>query len=810
MRKTGFFYNVFLIVLLICGFVICTRATPVNKPAFTRERLSMNNDWDFKFGRPAERGFKVTGGTLTLPHDWAASLLPDYTGENWSDIKGNAFKPIGYNFPNTSIANYSRVFHIPESDAGRRFWIEFDGVFRESRIWVNGNYLGLHESGYDSFRFDITDLLEPGKSNNIVVQIDASQHEGWWYEGAGIYRNVWLVITDPLSVAPDGIFVSTQFGDNLPQDRADVKVETKIDNKYDKWCKVSVNQSVIGAQGRTLAETSDQLTIEALESGILKQGMTVKNPELWSPETPKLYTLVTRIFSNGELTDEVKTPFGFRTIQFDAEKGFMLNGKKYEIKGVCLHQDYPGVGTAMSRSLHAYRIRELKKFGCNAIRMSHNPADPLLMDLCDQMGMLVMAETRAWGSTTYAIDQLERLILRDRNHPSVFIWTLGNEKPDQSKPIGKRMGHTLVQLVNKLDPTRLTTFANNQSQIYEGVNSEVGVHGWNYGDFEKWKAYHEQHPEQPTIITEYFSGRGTRSIYFFDKNKLVDSPSDYRNSYRYFPSWYLLRKNPWLSGIFYWTGFDYGGEPGYRTDSKGPHNSYGILDRCGFWKDLTYYYATFWNEKPVLHLLPHWNWPDYLGKEVEVWAYTNAEEAELFLNDRSLGKKSNVLNDLNEQSNVMKWNVPYEAGRLVLKAYNKGMQIGEEVVETTGMPASVKLTLADQNVSADGDDIAIVNVAILDSKGRMVPFADNMIMLEVEGEGKLAGVGNGDPGYSESEQIGKIRAFGGLAQVLLRTTKTSGLIKLRAYSDNLIPAKIDIKTFQADIKREVSSLARDK
>jgi beta-galactosidase len=761
-----------------------------------RERLSMNDDWSFKFGKPgdlgenrylnkANLGFKGVSGNVTLPHDWAAPLLMDTV----AGYKLNAFKPLGFNFPNTSTGWYGRVFYIPQSDSCKRFWIEFDGVFRESQFWVNNHYLGRHEGGYDGFRFDVTDLIDPGKSNNISVRIDASQHEGWWYEGAGIYRNVWMVKTDVLAIAPDGVFVCTQFKDNIPQDKAIVKVETKVENHSDPACPFTVKQIIVDAGGKTVGEVKVDESMQADGDKMVNQELTVSKPTLWSCESPVMYTLITQIYSNGKLRDEVKTPFGFRTIQFDADKGFLLNGKLCELKGVCLHNDYPVVGTAMNRSLQVYRINELKKLGCNAIRMSHNPADPMFMDLCDEMGMLVMAETRPFGSVPYAIDQLERFVCRDRNHPSVFIWSIGNEENgDQNKPVGKRMAHTAVQLVHKLDPTRLTTMANNASHIFEGLNSEVDVHGWNYGSIEQWVEYKKLHPQQPTIITEYYSGRGTRGVYYLDRSIGTNKSNGYFNSYKTVPAWTFVKKYPWVSGMFLWTGFDYGGEP----DAKVPHNSFGLLDRCGFPKDIAYYFASFWKEQPVVHLLPHWNWPGSKGQLIDVVGYTNAEEAELFLNGVSLGKKTNPVAD--KLSNVLTWKVPYEVGKLVLKAFRNGLLIGEDVIETTGAPVAVQMTVVNQNLKADGDAIALVNIAIVDDKGRVVPSSDNLVSIEIKGEGKILGMANGDPAYALSEQVTQMKVFNGLAQVLIRTSKTPGQILLKCTSNKLKSVEMNFIT----------------
>ena len=442
------------------------------------------------------------------------------------------------------------------------------------------------------------------------------------------------------------------------------------------------------------------------------------------------------------------------------ERGFLLNGKPTLLKGVCLHHDFPGVGTAMTPSLHAYRLDVLRSFGANAIRMSHNPADPCLMDLCDRKGFLVMAEVRPFGSTPYALKQLRELVTRDRNHPSVILWSIGNEESEQNTAVGERMARTVVAEVHRIDPTRPTTMANNGSSKHEGVNAVVDVHGWNYGKPADWKKYHEENPKQPTVISEYFTGRGTRGLYpqSYDNFQRNARYSSYGRS----PAWRFIVPNPWLSGMFAWTGFDYGGETELK-DWPVRHSSFGIVDRCGFRKDLTSYYEAVWTDRPVLHLLPHWNWPDKVGKDIRVDAITNLEEVELFLNGKSLGRRP-----LPEVGNGgggfggITWNkVPYEPGRLVATGYRKG-----EKVRATWWRPPASLPLARRRhparMPAAWGEISLVQVAVVDSKGRTVPTAGNRLDFRIAGPGEIVGVGNGDPTGIEKEKASSIHAFCGL------------------------------------------------
>lgn len=657
---------------------------------------------------------------------------------------------------------------------------------------MNQTFLARHEGGYARARFDITDIVIPGKVNELWVRVDASQHEGWWYEGAGIYRNAWLVKTATLAVAPDGVFVHPQFADDVPGEKARVPVEVSLLNRGDAAMEAELRCQVLDPQGMRLAETAQKLTAAARTTVSVHLDMEVKSPALWSPNTPCLHTLVTCVVVDGSVVDATRTPFGFRTARFDAERGFLLNGKPLPLKGVCLHHDFPAVGTAMTPSLHAYRLDVLRSFGTNAIRMSHNPADPALMDLCDQKGFLVMAEVRPFGSTPYALEQLRELVARDRNHPSVILWSIGNEEGDQNTDVGRRMARTVVAEVHRLDPTRPTTMANNSSAKDEGVNAVVDVHGWNYGKAADWKKYHEEHPQQPTVVTEYFTGRGTRGLYpqSYEPFPRTARYSSYVRSAKA-AFWSPIVENPWLSGMFMWTGFDYGGETELK-DWPVRHSSFGIVDRCGFRKDLTWSFESVWIDRPLVHLLPHWNWPERAGKEIRVMAVNNVDEVELRVNGVTF-KRRPVEKDT-KPSQDASWLVPYQPGRLEAIGYRNGEKVASDVVETTGEPAAVRATITRTQMPAAWGEGALVQVAVVDAKGRTVPTATNTLDFRITGPGEILGVGNGDPVGSEKEKASKIPAYCGLGMALIQATPTPGSITVEVNSASLNGSRVEITT----------------
>ena len=757
--------HLFLIALIsfAVGSLTSAATTAATAP---RERLLMDFGWKFHLGNDwgiGENLAKAGSGAgpasvvfsdaswrqLDLPHDWAIELPFDPKGD-----AGHGFKALGEGFPQNSIGWYRRTFTLPATDAGRRIWLEFDGAFRDCTVFVNGWHVGRHESGYSNFRFDITDVANCGGANVVAVRVDATQTEGWFYEGAGIYRHVWLVKTAPLAVAPDGIFVFSRFKDNLPAGAATLHLQTRLLNSEANDADATVTWEVFGPGGKALASVHRTGRIGGSATADFEESAPVAVPELWSPETPRLYKLVTTVTRGGATVDRLETEFGIRTVGFDQNQGFLLNGQPYVLKGTCNHQDHAGVGVAVPDALQYFRIARLKEMGSNAYRSAHNPPTPAVLEACDRLGMLVMDESRLLGSNAANLDRLDRLVRRDRNHASVAIWSLANEEFDtQGTPAGKRTAATMQALIKRLDTTRPITYNSTLPNEYAGINEVIEVRGWSYRiGVDRMDAYHAAHPQQPNVGSEQGSTITTRGIYATDPvrgymSAYDDNQTDWSNTAKQW--WGFFAPRPWLSGGFVWTGFDYRGEPTpYQWPDINSH--FGILDTCGFPKDNFWLYQSWWTAKPMVHVLPHWNWAGREGQEIDVRAYSNGEEVELFLNGQSLGRQKMA------PASEQKWKVKYAPGALSAKAFRGGAVVAETKVETTGAPAAVQLTPDRASVDADGRDVAVYTVAITDAQGRVVPTAANRVVFSLDGPGQILGVGNGDPACHEPDVfIGK-------------------------------------------------------
>jgi len=745
-------YQVFL--ALLCGTLCAAADAP-------RQHLSLDTGWKFHLGDewsdalrldkagassgPAAQRFTDSyWRTVDVPHDWAIELPFDST----ADIN-HGFKALGRSFPNNSVAWYRRTLELPAGDSGKRIWLTFDGVFRDATVWVNGWLVRRHEGGYYPFREDITDVVNFGGTNTIAMRVDATKFEGWFYEGAGIYRHVWLDKTAPVAVAPDGVFVCSQFKNNVPTGAAEIHVESDVLNKLTDAVNAVVACEIISPDGQSVAQFTASQQIGGESQATLKLQSTVASTVLWSPESPKLYKLVTTISVDGKTVDQKETGFGIRTAVFDPEKGFVLNGKPYPIYGTCNHQDHAGVGAAIPDALQEFRIHRLKEFGCNGIRTSHNPPTAELLDACDRLGMLVMNENRLLGSDSENMRKWDVMIRRDRNHPSIVIWSVCNEEGTvESNDQGRDTARSMQAYVKRLDPTRPVTYPAPQGDTVGGINSVIEVRGWNYHPGPDMDAYHAKHPNQSNVGTEQGSTTGTRGIYESSKERghvaaYDEPPHRWVTNAETWWSWFADR--PWLSGGFVWTGFDYRGEP---TPYGWPciNSHFGILDMCGFPKDNFYYYKAWWTKEVVLHLLPHWNWPGREGHEFRVDALSNCHEVELFLNGVSLGRKT-----MKPQSKLS-WKVGYAPGTLSAKGFDvAGKIIAETKVETTGEATTLQLTPDRRTINADGADVAVFTVSAHDARGRVVPVAQNKIQFALEGAGKIIGVGNGDPSCHEPD-----------------------------------------------------------
>jgi beta-galactosidase len=801
-------------------------------PGTLRERLLLDFGWrfalgnandpdkDFGFGKLSGSGTFAKSGSaggpasprfndsawrkLDLPHDWAVEL-PFVDN---SVLVGHGAKPLGREYPETSIGWYRREFFLPESDAGRRICIEFDGIFRNAMVFFNGHYLTQNMSGYAPVALDLTDFAnfgdktpppgaaanaQPTGRNVLVVRVDASLDEGWFYEGAGIYRHVWLSKTEPVHITQWGTYVQPTFGNVTgvitSNSQLTVLVETEVANDSDVDVITKARVALVDPAGKTVATAaSEESMVRARESHTFAMHTTVWHPQVWSLETPNLYRAVTTVEVDGKVVDQDSPTFGIRTLRFDADRGFLLNGKPVKIKGTCNHQDHAGVGEAIPDRIQAYRLERLKWMGSNGCRTSHNAPTPEFLDACDRMGMLVMDETRTMSSSPEGMSELERLIKRDRNHPSVVIWSLGNEEPEQGNTRGARIVRTMQSLQRRLDPSRVSTTAMNGGWGGVGVSTVVDVQGYNYSDGQI-DEFHRVNPQKPLIGTETASTVATRGIYANDPARGYVSAYDtekprWGNTAEEWWSFYDQRE--WLAGGFAWTGFDYRGETTpYNWPCISSH--FGILDTCGFAKDTAWYYKTWWGSEPVLHLLPHWNWEGKEGQEIAVWAYCNQDSVELFLNGTSLGSQPV------KKNGHLEWKVTYAPGTLEARASKGGSVVLTEKRETAGLAAKI-LAVADRsNIVADGQDLAVVNVSIVDAQGRPVPAAGNKVTFAVDGPGVVIGVGNGDPSCHEPDKASERSAFNGLCMAIVQSKRgQAGSIAVTVTAAGLEPATVAV------------------
>ncbi len=793
-----------------------------------REKIRLNEGWKFAIGNAADPNKDFGCGTeyfnyltkansihnegpyvmkfddsawqeVRVPHDWVTTL--PYAKEA---SHSHGYKTVGYKYPETSVGWYRKVIHIPENDYGKHIALQFDGIFRNAQVWFNGFWMGVEPSGYATQVYDVTEYVNYGGDNLICVRADASLEEGWFYEGAGIYRDAWIVKSSPVSVAPFGTFVYADL--QSPYASAIINIETEVNNNSLTSQTCEVEQCLIDAEGKEVAKANALIiTLKSKETQGCKQQLTLANPHLWNTTDPYLYQVKTTVKVGGKVTDVYETTTGIRDIAFDAENGFLLNGKQVKLKGVNLHQDHAGVGAAIPEALLEWRIKELKKIGCNAYRSSHNPMTPALLDICDREGILVIDENRLTGINTEHFRLLEKMIRRDRNHPSIILWSCGNEEWGMENTIqGTRIAASMREYTRLIDPTRPSTIANAGGvEMIKGLD----VVGFNYilqNDVENRK---KANPNWKIVGTEETTGCGTRGVYFDSP----DIPGHMRSmnlsadkdgtENRIERGWKFYAERPWAAGLFYWTGFDYRGEP--NPLSYPAHDSeFGILDYCGFWKDEAWYLKSWWTDEPTLHVFPHWNLQGHEGEEIDLWAYSNCDEVELIVNGKKLGRQTMPKNG------HLKWKAIYQPGKVVAIGYKNGRRILTETVETTKPASKVVLKADRQQIAADGLDVAVVSVEIQDSKGRIVPDACQMLTFRLDGHGRILGCGNGDPSYLGEDhpkqkdcQMFKIPAFSGRAQVLIQSDSHSSISTLSCSADGLKDGTISLGIGTTNVKK---------
>ena len=812
----------FVLILINLFYLSAESSTPLS-----RQRLLMDYNWKFIQSdvKDAEKvGFDDSKWRmLNLPHDWSIE------GEFKEDAATKG--PGGY-LP-SGIEWYRRHFNLSNITKNQQFQIEFDGVYMNSDVWINGQHLGKHPYGYTSFSYDLTQYLKKG-ANTIAIRVDNSaQTNSRWYSGSGIYRHVWLTISGPIRIPQWGTYITTPQVDSAS---ATVAVQTSIENKLIVLKKVILHSVVRDGLGKEVAQLDTPVSVEPNGKVAIDQMVKVTTPDLWSIENPALYTLSSTLLDGIKELDQTVSTFGIRKIEYDKDKGFLLNGQHIKMNGVCLHHDAGCLGAAVPGQAWVRRLQLLKEMGCNAIRTSHNPPAPEFLDLCDKMGFLVMDEildewtvgkAPLYGYHVYFDEwsqtDLLSMIHRDRNHPSIVIWSAGNEVPDQVKENGSEILKKLIDTYHKEDPTRPVTQANDRIAAGDGPAKlpflELqDIVGYNYVD--RWRERRElyysidrhDHPNWKMIGTENTSVPGIRGQYSLKPDLTGSRPvrtRDYRTAMIQAEQlWKFTAVNDFVIGDFMWTGSDYLGEARWPAKNA----SSGVIDLCGFPKDGYYFYQSQWTKKPMVHLFPRWNWKGNEGKVIQVIAYSNCDSVELFLNGKSFGIKSAVFPQQGSSTSWntfakpfipattsdlhLSWDVPYEPGTLKVVGKKGGVVVTEEV-RTTSKPIAIRLSSDRNEINADSQDIANVKVEIVDENGLVVPDADNLIEFKVEGEGVLAGTDNGNPNDKTQMQSNHRNAFNGLALAVVKSTRKNGVIHITANSQNLKESVLQIITHKS-------------
>ncbi|HEY3372825.1 MAG TPA: beta-galactosidase GalB [Prolixibacteraceae bacterium] len=806
MKKLTLSYS--FIGLLAIILMQCT-----TQPETARSIQNFGKDWKFNLGDlpgAEKNAFDDSGWrTLNVPHDW--SIEGEFSEKNPATPGGGAL-PGG-------IGWYRKSFNLSEDTEDKMVFIDFDGVYQNSEVWINGHSVGKRHYGYSSFRYDLTPYLNDDDQKNVVaVRVDNSaQPNSRWYSGSGIFRNVWLVTTGHTHIDHWGTVVTTP---EITDSMAKVKVVTLVRNNLKEGQELLVKTVIVDPSGKIIA--TGKTDTDEVKDSLYKVSFEFKvtAPILWNLDSPQLYSAQSQVFVDGDLVDNYTTPFGIRSFEFTVDKGFFLNGKNIKINGVCNHHDLGCLGSAINTRALERQLEIMKGMGVNAIRTSHNPPAPELLDLADHMGFIIMDEAfDMWKKPKNKLDysmvwdemhkrDLQDLILRDRNHPSVIIWSIGNEILEQWDSTGISIAKELAGYVRELDTTRPITSATNDPQPYNFIirSGALDLIGYNYHQ-QAFAAFPQTFPGQKFIGTETVSALMTRGVYDMPSEEIRRWPvlnnwkgpkpntdntcSSYDNCSAPWGStheetWKVIKKHDFLSGQFIWTGFDYLGEPTpYTWPSRSSY--FGIVDLAGFPKDVYYMYQSEWTNKDVLHVFPHWNWKE--GQTIDIWAYSNAEEVELYLNDKSLGVKKKQGDDLH-----LLWKVPFAPGTLKAISRTAGKEVLVKEIKTAGAAAKLVATADRSTIKSDGNDLSFITVEVTDENGVMVPDADQLVEFKVEGPGSIVGVDNGDPVSHESFKAPQRKAFHGKCLVVVQSNGKAGIIKLTATSAGLPASHVEIAT----------------
>jgi len=799
--------SLFILLLISCKEKITSQV-------ILQERInSFNNDWKLFTG-------EVTGAAENNFDDskWRQSNLPHDESIEGLFSKSNPSGADGGYLP-TGTGYYRKTFFLPQDKKGYCFFIEFDGIYRNSEVWINNHYLGKRPNGYISFRYDLTGFLNfESKKNILLVKVDnQAQPNARWYTGSGIYRNVWLTVTNKININQWGVAIIAA---KIKRRSAELNISTNINNIYGASKNLEVKNIVFDTDNQQVAENKSLIKLNT-NAQKNDQAIVVNDPHLWSVDEPYLYTIVTQLIENNKIIDEYKTRYGIRSFTFNNHTGFVLNGKSIKIKGICNHSDLGCLGAAINKSAIKRQLKILKEMGCNAIRTAHNPPAPELLDLCDEMGFIVMDEAfDVWKTAKTYFDyhwnwdewhkrDLEDQVKRDRNHPCVFIWSIGNEIPEQLSESGGIIARELRNIIRAIDTTRPITAGNNLPYKNNKIiqSGALDIIGCNYHN-DEWYDFPSYYPGQSFIGTETVSGLQTRGEYSFPSDKVVrwgdpqnpvfkkaadNTCSAYDQEFAYWGSTHeatlkTFKQHDFVSGMFVWSGFDYLGEPvPYAWPSRSSY--YGIIDLAGFPKDVYYLYQSEWTDEPVLHLFPHWNWQE--NELVDVWAYyNNADEAELYLNGNSLGVKKKINGNLH----VM-WRIPFHAGTLKVVSRKNGKSVLVKEIKTAGAAAAIVLSADKKKLNLKDNELAFITAKVVDASGNTIANADNRIIIEIDGNALIAGVDNGNPVSHEPFKANNIKAFHGLALAVILPEKNKGRILITAKCEGLKSGLVTINSY---------------
>ncbi|SFF68053.1 beta-galactosidase [Salegentibacter agarivorans] len=794
--------------------------------------INFNKDWLFSKGSQPSAEKKDFDDSnwrkLDLPHDWAI--------EGPFDEKYNARTG---GLPVHGIGWYRKNFTIAPKYAGKKIAIEFDGAMNNAKVWLNGVYIGERPFGYIGFEFDLTPHIKFGEENVIAVQLSPEDLASRWYSGAGIYRNVRLKINNPLHIPQWGTFITTP---EVSRERAILNIQTTIKNSGDSAGKVTLQTNILDNNGSTVASSTSELSLKSGTEKTDTQEIEIIKPRLWDLDSPNLYKAVSQVKKDGDIIDEYTSSFGIRTISFNSNDGFKLNGKRIPLNGVCMHHDLGPLGAAVNYRATERQMQIMKDMGVNALRTSHNPPSPEMLEVCDKLGIVVIDEAfDEWkeakvinGYNKYFDEWHEKdlrdMIKRDRNHPSVIMWSIGNEILEQSKKDGWKIAKMLNDICHDEDNTRPTTAGFNYypAAFKNKLAHQVDVVGMNYKPY-NYAEVKQMYPDMIIYGSETSSQTSSRGVYHLPIQADLKEGSKHVSSYDVVvgPPWAyppevefdVQNENPFLLGEFMWTGFDYLGEPtpfggrdnstnGYWNDDWPSRSSYfAPVDLAGFPKDRFYLYQSQWTNEPMVHVLPHWNWKGKEGQNIPVFAYTNADEVELFINGKSYGRKIKGINKteipaefkgfekgMYPSRHRLSWDVPYQSGALKVIAYKDGNKVAEKEIKTASKPTGIHMIADRNNIAADGKDLSFITVRIEDEHGNLHPIADNLVKFQIEGDGVLAAVGNGDQTSMASFQIPERKAFNGLCLLIVKSTEKSGRIKVTASSPGLDPETITVRT----------------